>query len=222
VSDKLRSRLFEAEAATKHIPAIAKEGAVMDKRLPVFYYVVAFAMLGMSVFHFFNSDDRSLDTMRMPRMDATPIVNDGDYEPRYNPALNLIGGICALFLFGYLYWACYRKFKKDSKAELVASENSLYDISLATGQNEYDLFYKSAEKWSVSGDKIEEDFKRYMAEQVLPYYAQDFVRKNKAHIDESLVIKKEVKPTSWSDWAIALLVFPGSLLLLLAIMAFFE
>jgi hypothetical protein len=222
LSVKLRSLLLEAEAATKHIPAIAKEGVTMDKRLPVFYYVVAFAMLGMSVFHFFNSDDRSLDTMRMPRMDATPVVNGGDYDPRYNPALDLIGGICALFLFGYLYWACYRKFKKDSKAELVASENSLYDISLATGQNEYDLFYKSAEKWSVSDDKIEEDFKRYMAEQALPYYAQDFVRKNKAHIDKSLFIKKEVKPTSWSDWAKALLVFPGSLLLLLAMMACFE
>jgi hypothetical protein len=214
--------LFETETATKHIPAIAKEGAVMDKRLPVFYYVVAFAMLGMSVFHFFISDDRSSESLGSPRMPATPIVNHRDYSPSYNPTLNLIGGICALFLFGYLYWACYRKFKKDSKAELVASENSLYDISLATGQNEYDLFYKSAEKWSVSGDKIEEDFKKYMAEQVLPYYAQDFVRKNKAQIDKSLVIKKEVKPTSWSDWAIALLVFPGSLLLLLAIMAFFE
>lgn len=222
MSDKLRSRLFETEAATKHIPAIAKEGAVMDKRLPVFYYVVAFAMLGMSVFHFFNSDERSGDTLGSPRLPATPMVNHGDYNPIYNPALNLIGGICALFLFGYLYWACYRKFKKDSKAERVASENSLYDISLATGQNEYDLFYKSAEKWSVSGDKIEEDFKRYMAEQVLPYYAQDFVRKNRAHIDESLVIKKEVKPTSWSDWAKALLVFPGSILLLLAMMACFE
>ena len=61
-----------------------------------------------------------------------------------------------------------------------------------------------------------------MAVQVLPYYAQDFVRKNKTHVDESLVVKKEVKPTSWSDWAIALLVFPGSLLLLLAMMACYE
>ena len=194
----------------------------MDKRLPVFYYVVAFAMLGMSVFHFFSSDDRSSDTLGLPRVHTTPIVLHGDYHPEYNPTLNLIGGICALFLFGYLYWVCYRKFKKDSKAELVAGENSLYDISLATGRNEYDLFHKSAEKWSVSSDQIKEDFKRYMAEQVLPYYVQDFVRKNKTHIDESLVVKKEVKPTSWSDWAIVLLVFPGSLLLLYTMMACFD
>lgn len=194
----------------------------MDKRLPVFYYVVAFAMLGMSVFHFFSSDDRSSNTMGLPRVHTTPIVIYGDYHPGYNPTLNLIGGICALFLVGSLYWICYRKFKKDGRAELDARQNSLYDISQATGRNEYDLFHKSAEKWSVSSDQIEEDFKRYMADQVLPYYAQDFVRKNRAQIDESLVIKKEVKPTSWSDWAIALLVFPGSLLLLLVMMACYE
>ena len=76
------------------------------------------------------------------------------------------------------------------------------------------IYYVSAEEWSVSGDRIDQDFKRYMADQVLPHYAKDFVRKNNMHLDESLVNKKEVEPTSWSDWAKALLVFPGSLLLL--------
>ena len=93
-------------------------------------------------------------------------------------------------------------------------ENSLYKISLATGRTEYELLHKSAENWSVSGARIDQDFTRYMADQAMQYYAKDFVRKNQAHIDESLISKKEVTPTSWSDWAIALLVFPGSVLLL--------
>lgn len=194
----------------------------MDKRLSVFYYIVAFVMLGMAAFQFFNPDDRSRDTLGFPLMHATHIVNHGDSTPRYTPAINLIAGICALFLVGYLFGACYRKFKKDSKAERVAIENSLYNISLATGRNEYDLFYKSAEAWSLSGGQVEKDFKRYMAEQIMPYYANDFVRKNRAYIDESLVIKKDVKPTSWSDWAIALLVFPGSVLLLLSMALFLD
>ena len=194
----------------------------MDKRLSVSYYIVAFVMLGMAAFQFFNPDDRPRDTLGFSRMHATHIVNHGDSAPRYMPAINLIAGICALFLVGCLFGACYRKFKKDSKAERVAMENSLYNISLATGRSEYDLFYKSAEAWSLSGDRIEKDFKRYMAEQIMPYYAKDFVRKNRAHIDESLVIKKEVKPTSRSDWAIALLVFPGSVLLLLCMALFLD
>jgi hypothetical protein len=56
-----------------------------------------------------------------------------------------------------------------------------------------------------------------MAHQVLPYYAKDFVRRNQAHLDESLVNKEEVKPTSSWDWVKALLVFPGSLLFLFSI-----
>jgi hypothetical protein len=61
-----------------------------------------------------------------------------------------------------------------------------------------------------------------MADQVMPHYAQDFVRKNREHVDESLIIPKEAKSTSWTDWAIALLVFPGSILFLFIIMMLFD
>ena len=113
---------------------------------------------------------------------------------------------------GYLFGALYRKSQRDSRKEQAAKEGTLYNISLETGRNEYDLFLKSAENWSISGQQIERDFKRYMADQVMPHYAKDFVRKNQNHLDESLKKKREIKPTSWSDWAIALLVFPGSFL----------
>ena len=98
-------------------------------------------------------------------------------------------------------------------------KNSLYPISLATGRTEYNLFRKSAEDWAVSAERVDRDFRRYLADKVLPYYAKDFVRKNRTQIDKSLVIKKEIEPTSWLDWVKALLVFPGSLLFLFS-MAF--
>ena len=131
--------------------------------------------------------------------------------------LNLIAGTCALLLVGYLFWAVYRKFEKDSRAEQIAKDSTLYNISLATGRNEYDLFCQSAKDWSVSGGRINRDFKEYMAHQVMPYYAKDFVRRNQTHIDPSLVKKEEVQPSTWSDWVKALLVFPGSLLLLFSL-----
>jgi hypothetical protein len=115
-----------------------------------------------------------------------------------------------------------RKFQNDSRAELNARRNSFYMLSLATGRTEYDLFHKSAEGWPVSADRIKKDYARYMSEQVMPHYANDFVRKNQTRIDESLFVKREVKPTSWSDWAIAMLVFPGSLLLLYVLMLLFD
>jgi hypothetical protein len=197
-----------------HFPAIAKEGVDMDKRIVFFYAIVALVMLSMAVFLYDNPEDRLDNNTGLIQMPTPFIVKDLDRAPRYVSEYNLIGGICALLLVGYLFWTCYRKFKIDSQAEVIAMENSLYKISLATGRTEYELLHKSAENWSVSGARIDQDFTRYMADQVMPYYAKDFVRKNQAHIDESLISKKEVTPTSWSDWAIALLVFPGSVLLL--------
>jgi hypothetical protein len=53
----------------------------------------------------------------------------------------------------------------------------------------------------------------------MPHYAKDFVRKNQHHLDESLINRKEVEPTSWLDWTKALLVFPGSILALFSMTA---
>jgi hypothetical protein len=51
-------------------------------------------------------------------------------------------------------------------------------------KNEYDIFCKAAEDWPVSRDQIKLDFQRYMADQTTPYYVNDFVRRNKKHIDQ--------------------------------------
>ena len=186
----------------------------MDKRISVIYSIVALGLLSMAVFTFFSPEDRFDDTVGLSQMQTTEMVSDDEYGPQYASGLNLIAGICALILMGSLFWTCYRKFQIDSQAELIARENSLYELSLATGRTEYDLFCISAQDWSVSGDRIDQDFKIYMMDQVLPHYTKDFVRKNSIHLNESLILKKEVEPTSWSDWAKGLLVFPGSILLL--------
>lgn len=194
----------------------------MNKILIKFYTTVLLVILGTAVFQFFSAGDRSENVNGLPQRQETQLVNAGDYSYQQASGSHLIAGICALLLVGYLFWFLIRKSQKDSRAELIARKNSFYMISLATGRTEYDLFHKSAEGWSVSADRIDEDFKRYMADQVMPHYAQDFVRKNRTHIDESLIVKRSVKPTSWSDWAIAVLVFPGSILLLYVLMRLFD
>ena len=162
----------------------------MDKKEWVYLSVVVLVMLlGMVIFHLLRPEDKLGSNLMFSRMPASQIVSDVDSEPRYASEIDLIAGICALLLVGYLFWVIYRKFKKDSQAELTAMDDSLCKISLATGRTEYNLFCKSAENWSVPGNRIDQDFKRYMAHQVLPYYAKDFVRKNQAPIDESLMNK---------------------------------
>ena len=186
------------------------------------YTVILLGMLAMAIFNLVGPGDRPQNVNRLTQMQPIQIENEGTETPRHASGFHLTAGICALLLLGYLFWYMIRKFQNDSRDELEARQNSLYMISLATGQTEYDLFYKSAEGWSVSAERIDQDFKKYMADQVMPHYAQDFVRKNRTHIDESLIVKRNVKPTSWTDWAIAVLVFPGSVLLLYVLMTLFD
>ena len=190
----------------------------MDKNERIYFAIVVIGILSaMGVFHLISPQGQADNNHTYILMPVAETINDADRLPRYVSEMNLIAGICALLLVGYLFRSLYRKFKMDSQADQVERNNSLYPISLATGRTEYNLFRKSAEEWAVSGDRIDQDFKRYMADRVLPYYAKDFVRKNRTHIDESLIKKKEIKPTSWLDWVKALLVFPGSLLFLFSI-----
>ena len=48
-----------------------------------------------------------------------------------------------------------------------------------------------------------------MATQQLPYYVTDYVRKGPPPLGKSSA-EKRAEPTSWADWAKALLVFPGA------------
>ncbi|MGD8344360.1 MAG: hypothetical protein PVI38_16130 [Desulfobacterales bacterium] len=184
--------------------------------------VMMLGMLGMAIFLWVSPADRPENINALSQMQLMQIEKERFEVPRHASGFHLTAGICALLLVGYLFWFMIRKFQNDSRAELNARRNSFYRLSLATGRTEYDLFHKSAEGWPVSADRIKKDYARYMSEQVMPHYANDFVRKNQTRIDESLFVKREVKPTSWSDWAIAMLVFPGSLLLLYVLMLLFD
>jgi hypothetical protein len=188
----------------------------MDKKLIAYCCIVALLIIGATVFVslYFNLQDYRFKG-RLAPLSPTKAVAGVDRGPQYATEMNLIAGICALLLVGYLFWAFYKKVQKNSQADQIARECSLYNISLATGRTEYDLFCKSAEDWSVSGNRIDQDFKRYMIDESLPYYVKDFVRKNYKHINESLIKKEVVEPTSLWDWAKALLVFPGCFFLII-------
>ena len=74
--------------------------------------------------------------------------------------------------------------KKSEPEKEISMGDYLFKISRVTGHSEYDVFCKSAEVWPVSREKIEEDFTRYLQRQSVPHYVNDFVRRNKKHIDE--------------------------------------
>lgn len=99
--------------------------------------------------------------------------------------MHLIGTICRLRIFAAKFYnAFFRRSEAPKEDKPLSMEFYLYKIARLTGKSEYDVFCKSAEEWPVSQARIEQDFKRYLIDQDVPHYVNDFVRKNKIHIDE--------------------------------------
>jgi len=98
--------------------------------------------------------------------------------------LNIVAAGCLVMLVVMLYNAFFRPSIKRKEDKAPSMEFYLYKIARLTGKSEYDVFCKSAEEWPVSQSRIDYDFKRYLIDQDVPHYVNDFVRKNKKHIDE--------------------------------------
>jgi hypothetical protein len=98
--------------------------------------------------------------------------------------LYLFTSIGLVMFGGLIYNAFFRMPRTFTEDKLPSMEFYLYKIARLTGKSEYDVFCKSAEGWPVSQARIEQDFKRYLNHQRTPHYVNDFVRKNKKHIDE--------------------------------------
>jgi hypothetical protein len=192
-------------------------------KLLTFYSLAAFIIVCTFVLlvRFHDPDVFSL-SQRITVFPPSNLVTSAEYGPQCAPQLDVFAGACALLLVGHMFWAFYRKCRKDNQITHNTMESSFHDIALETGWTEFELFRLSAESWTVSAAKIDEDFKRYMAHQILPYYVIDFMRKNHENNDKSLIKGEEILPTSLRDLMIALLLFPGSILLPLLIPVFFN
>lgn len=98
--------------------------------------------------------------------------------------LNIVCAICLLLYAAMLFKAFSQQGRLFDPDKPVSIEDYIFKIARVTGNSEYDVFCKSAEDWPVSQEKIDHDFKTYLNHQIVPHYVNDFVRKNKKHVDE--------------------------------------
>ena len=90
----------------------------------------------------------------------------------------MIGTICIVLLVGMRLKKWFRQNRP------LTIQGYIFKITQVTGKSAYDVFCKAAEDWPVSEEQIELDFKRFMLDDSVPYYVNDFIRKNKKHIDK--------------------------------------
>lgn len=80
----------------------------------------------------------------------------------------------------FVYFERYRSIYQPKKATVY---DYLYKMARLTGTSEFEVFRRSAEGWPVNTKMIETDFIAYLQTGIVPYYVNDYIRKNKAHID---------------------------------------
>jgi hypothetical protein len=97
---------------------------------------------------------------------------------------NGVGTICIMLMVWVAAQLLLLLKKTSFHDKPLTMADCVFKIARVTGKSEYDVFFKSAEKWPIRKEKIEADFKAYLSNQSVPYYVRDFIRKNRSHIDE--------------------------------------
>ena len=167
----------------------------MNKKVVMFFSFFALLMIGGSLvlslwvlpkylIPYYPYDDPD-STAGMIRPQSIKNSASTDHRPRTDAKMGLIIaqlliGIGALCIVMHVAIRLKKRYGKDRP---LSTQGYLFKISRLTGKSEYDIFCKAAENWPVSGEQIERDFNRYLSDQHTPYYVNDFVRKNKKHID---------------------------------------
>jgi hypothetical protein len=76
-------------------------------------------------------------------------------------------------------WASQRNL---AKARPLTPQEYLWKLKQITGKSEYDIFQIAAKEKGWGDDWVENHFRRYLEDQSLPIYVQQFIEDGRAHI----------------------------------------
>ncbi len=88
-----------------------------------------------------------------------------------------------LFLLVMLVIYLWASQRNMAKTKPLTHQEYLWRLKQITGKSEYDIFHIAAEEKGWADDWVEMHFKRYLEDQTLPMYVQQFIEDGKAHIE---------------------------------------
>jgi len=167
----------------------------MDKKLLIFYSLFGLLMIGgalvlsLWVLPEFVISDEAHDiregragVAKTPSTEESTVTENGSREKKkVNMVLVLAQLAVSIGTSWIVIFVGVRLKKNHSPEKPINIHGYLFKISRITGKSEYEIFCKAAENWRISNTQIKEDFKKYLVDESIPYYVNDFVRKNKKH-----------------------------------------
>jgi len=61
----------------------------------------------------------------------------------------------------------------------LSDEEILWNYARSNGISELEVFHRAAAEWSVRPGQVEDDFKSYLKQEILPAYVRSYLRKIK-------------------------------------------
>ncbi len=160
----------------------SKGGDKMDKKVVIFFSLLVLLIIGGSFVICLWLIPRDLIAqtgMARAGMVTAKDFTSVDHGLSILMITQMIGTICIVLLVGMRL----KKWFGENRQSTI--QGYICKITRVTGKSAYDVFCKAAEDWPVSEGQIEQDFKRYMLnDESIPYYVNDFIRKNKKHLDK--------------------------------------
>jgi hypothetical protein len=96
-----------------------------------------------------------------------------------NPLINILSSKIfwiAVFLFLYYLYLFYRT--QHYKKKTATEYEKLIILAGILDKSEFDIFETSGEKWDISKEKLDRDFRIYLENGTIPFYVRDFIRNN--------------------------------------------
>ena len=85
-----------------------------------------------------------------------------------------------LFMLVFYLWASQRNL---AKTRPLTDQEYLWRLKQITGKSEYEIFQIAAKEKGWTDDYVERHFKRYLEDDTLPIYVQQFIDDGKTYID---------------------------------------
>lgn len=67
--------------------------------------------------------------------------------------------------------------RRSKRKRQITDHEILANLARLMECSEYDIFEEAAKFWTISIDRVEQDFKKYLTKDQIPHYVIDFLRK---------------------------------------------